>query len=247
MKTTRLLMLLAFACCAGGPASAAFITIDASTLAPGTDVSSAYPGVTLNLVRNDPASPNHYAPLRSPVLVTPCAAEACTDWGETLGLGSPVINGSVWEDCYQRGLDSLPSLACNETWQVLEVVFDEAVSQISIDSVWTIDPPTMVAVDAAGNEVLSCRSGGPGNPNTLPTSPAGCLDWQLAPEDTFRGTSTLDTAGLGVSRVYFASWAGFGVVNRISYSVPEPGTLALMALGLGGVLGARRRRMLAAS
>jgi hypothetical protein len=234
--------------CLGGPASAAIITIDPATLAPGTDVSTAFPGVTLNLVRNDPAAGNYYSPVRSPVLVTPCAAEACTDWGETLALGSPVINGMVWDECHQAAMGGGSSLSCAETWQVLEVVFDDEVAQVSIESVWTIDPPSMVAVDAAGNQVSSCRSTGPGNPTPTATSPPGCLSWmQLAPFDTFRGTTTLDTGGMGITAIYFASWAGFGSVSSISYSVPEPGALALMGLGLAGVLASRRRRNLAAA
>lgn len=243
MKRTQAFAALAIASCLGAPASAAIITIDPATLAPGTDVSTAFPGVTLNLLRNDPAAGNNYSPIRSPVLVTPCAAEACTDWGETLALGTPVINGMVWSECHDAALNGLPSFSCSETWQVMEVVFNEAVTSLSIDSVWTIDPPSMVALDAVGNEVVSCMSGGPGNPNPTAASPPGCLSWmQLGPFDTFRGTTTLDTGGLGITSVYFASWAGFGSVSSLSYSVPEPGTLALLGLGLAGVFASRRRR-----
>jgi hypothetical protein len=240
MSRTHVYACLALAACLGAPARADFI--DASAYAAGTDVSNAAPGVTLRLISNDPATPNNYTPVYSPVVVTPCAAEACNSAGEALGLGPPVINGMDWEACYERGQLGLPSLDCNGTWRVLEVALNEDIGQLSIESVWTIDPPSMIALDSSGNEVLSCLSMGPGNPNTQPSSPAGCLTYtQFGSFGTYAGTASLDLTGLDVSRVIFASWTGFGVVTNVSYSVPEPGTMALMMLGLAGAFAARRR------
>ncbi len=241
MNKTHVYACLALAACLGAPVSAD--VIDASAYAAGTNVSNAAPGVTLRLISNDPAAPNNYTPVYSPVLVTPCGAEACNSAGEPLGLGLPVINGMEWESCYERGQLGLPALDCNGSWRVLEVAFNEDISQISIESVWTIDPPSMIALDSSGNEVLSCLSMGPGNPNPQPSSPAGCLTYtQFGSFGTFAGTASLDVTGLDVARVIFASWTGFGVVTNVSYSVPEPGTLALMVLGLAGVFGARARK-----
>jgi hypothetical protein len=71
----RLLSLLACLSCSIGTAQAAMITIDASDYAPGTDISSATPGVTLSAFSwaNAWFNPAVDAPTLTPITVATAA------------------------------------------------------------------------------------------------------------------------------------------------------------------------------
>lgn len=103
----------------------------------------------------------------------------------------------------------------------------------------------MILLDSSGNRIAN-RWGAYGSNH--PDCGYTYQPYQVYPDGGFRDNSMTLTFGssvANVSRVVFGGIAGTVPVHQIvyDYNVPEPGTLALIGLGLVGIGMARRKRL----
>ena len=147
-----------------------------------------------------------------------------------------------WQ-CYGNSRLGGTSRSCREYWSVLEIGFDAGTDFVQIRSSWNSDAPALFAYDSLGNELFSCIPNGVSGPGASAGSPAGCLN-STSTNQSWVSTLTLRSDATDISRVVFGGWAGAGHALQLTYSVPEPGTLALFALGILGLVTQHKRRLL---
>lgn len=205
-------------------ANATLITIDANSYSAGTDISAIHANATLStlfmpLLRSHEEVP--YAPQRSAVLIESCGASGCPGDGGNR-IGAAYFNAYDYLGCFQTGFGH----SCAEGFQVLEVTFANPVRFVNVQSLGYSDHPEMYVYNTLGNLVALCRDFQP------------CMTSSRVGAD--RADSLVITStSRDIARVVYGGYSGSAHVTSISYSVPEPSTLALL---LGGLLGIRLSR-----
>jgi hypothetical protein len=229
VRVVRTLLVIVFVAVAA-PARADLILIDANAYAAGTDLSELFLGSSLLHLTNQRNTDGLdgrelFRPTGAPVL-----ALRNFHSPEVLSIGSFARDLNDYDSCSQAPLGS--PFACR-AYSVLELRLDNPTNFITIDSVWFSDSPGIRAYDTAGN-LLNLTA-----PGSLYTHVGGVLD---PSNSAFASTITLTRSQADVSRIVFGGVAGSSTPLRMSYNVPEPGTLGLVALGLAGARLFRKRR-----
>ena len=211
------------------PARADLIVINANHFQPGTDLSNLFSGLSMSHLRNEfnvdgPGGAHLYRPIASPVYaVSTHQAPGLLSVG---GTGYELLD---YNRCYDGG--GSPS-GCLD-YSVLELRFDSPTDFLQFDSRSFSDDPGVLAYDTLGN-LIDLRTHG------LRTFTWTRLD---APDSPVDSILTVSRDQANIARVVYAGWGGHATPLRISYSVPEPATFGLMALGfLGAAFFPRRNR-----
>ena len=208
------------------PARADLIVVNASDYALGTNLSDVlFPGLSMATVSQ--SGGDTFSPIFSPVFVTPAAPNP-------LELA---LNGTSGIFDYV-GCRAGSPIAPPCHYSVLELRFDNPTDLVLVIGRYFSDAPFLVAYDLLDNPIAVYGLQFPGFP---PGSPIGFTAIHTMVAGTGQTDLTLARAERDIARVVFA---GDNAVSptQISYQVPEPTTLALVALGLLGGLRTLRTR-----
>jgi hypothetical protein len=245
----RLVILIA-GLIAAMPVHATIITIDASDFAANSSISGI--GASFSVFGNEDGSVG-YEPLLARASFIPTAG------ANLFGSSSTSMFGGM--------LDAFPCLvnpSCvGNSFRMLRVDFDSPTDYVSMRAVvseWT-DPGAMWAFRRDGSFISSCHFFGatshgytPQYSTTLfgheggPCGSAqsiGCDDSDPSECFTYYNSIAIASSSPEIAFVLFGGYAqswNRHSADRISYSVPEPGTLAMLSLGLLGAFAVRRRR-----
>jgi hypothetical protein len=213
MRSIKLLAIVSVL--AASTAGAATITRNPRDFAIGTDVSSAFPGVTLTKLTSVPGATT-YAPTLSPVTITNCAGyAACALFGSAYALSGNLHGASEHRNCYNANMAGFSSLHCGEPWAVLQATFDTPTDFVQFHWTSLSDPPLMTAYDEAGNEILACGAYGP----------ASCMTThQFSPGFELMGTIRLTSGSTKIKRVVIGSFAASTRLYMMQYDVTKPVT-----------------------
>lgn len=229
-------------------ACANVIALEPDDYAPGTYVSRAVADVTLWTFRSN--YDTGYVPTLSPVYVAEdphcatypddCAATTGTrvfqdayggidSWG---ALGYSILDAV---SCFRALGQNAPTLwGCNQRFNVMLMEFTSLTDFVHIDGAFAVSDDTyLYAFDDAFNVVgfgsgpfdyPRCSSSAENSKNYCRTSPA------------------IHTDSDRIRYAIAGGWSNGTSLDRLTFSVPEPGTLALLTFGLAGLgLSCRRK------
>lgn len=211
-------------------ANATFITLEPDEVESGTNISHYWDGVSIHSV--------HY--MGSGIYTFSPVVSAAMD-GNRVPTGDQIFlslltGRGYWGDI--GGPDCALTLRlCSGggQWNVMLLEFDERTSDVSVLTNFGTDGMSLWLYDTDYNLVGSCH-------RTFGYMVESCYQ-DMGDTGTY-GTNWLLTASSDSRNVRYAvvgALAVGGAIDAISYSVPEPGTFALLSVGLLG-LAVRRRR-----
>lgn len=225
----KVLMLLALMI--SSAANAAWITLEPDEAPVGTDVSEYWDGVTLSSVVYLGDYLGDASFTKTPVVIGE-SDRAVTG----SHYFSPTYINSVppWQ-LISNPRCFLEYRLCGYPTSALLLTFNELVAAVSILSNFK-DAPSIWLFDADLNQVGACSS-------TFRFAENPCYEFLAVNpvyESEWRITATSDARNIRYAII--GGMGSPGLIDAISYSVPEPGTLALFGIGLLGF--AMRRRLL---
>jgi hypothetical protein len=195
------------------------VTLDPDGLAEGTDLSSAYSGVTLRHLKivNSPSGSSLVADnvyvKECPTTTDPnseCSALGSGQFGYQTSTGAIEGNFNAESSASINCITRNPNACRFFPHDFLDVSFDFAVEAVSIDATHRSDWPWAWAFDAAGNllqinqEITWHQEYGPAHPGN----------------DFGHQTLTITPVSGQISRVVFAGLAGFVRLDKLTYTIP---------------------------
>jgi hypothetical protein len=237
--------LVLLGCIASLDAQATLITFDPDDFAAGTDVSTASPYVSLSTFRKRHDSIGDPPSLTS-VFVDNCydAGSHCASTGTKVfsdGFG-PIdtwgaFGGSITSatGCFRDLGQGVSSPNCTERFNVMLMTFTEATDFVSISGrFWAEDETRLFGFDDSFNLIGLMDAN---IDRSLCRGPGAITDYCSV-------TTTLTSTSRDIRYVIAGGWSNGTSLDNLQFSVPEPGTLALLGVGLAGIMFARRRKLL---
>lgn len=229
-------------------AGATIITIEPDSYRPGQDLSNLGEGARLYSFTNvrepweivSPSLASVYAQRNQSCVDDPYRCDAATGAQGFGNTSEPLsaLYGDWFEvhaaaNCWQWFNTGGPSNRCDDDpFRAMLIEFDRPTDYVEISGALLSDPPSMIAFDADFNILGGCGYGD--GPNC-----SGLYNSRPSFEFNLRTVSLITETPL-ISYVLAGGTAGNSSLDNLRYRVPEPGTLALFALGLLG-LGIRRK------
>lgn len=223
MKTFVLISLLFL----GAPASAALITADADSFAAGADVSNAFQGITLSSIAYRGAGEYVVAGVVAEQNIR--ATTGANVFGSGAGFGG--WNDTFSPDCvFTRGSCALPG------WNAMLIDFEQQTDFVAIQGNWIGDGGSIWLYDENQVRVGSCDS-------VFGYASTSCYRFLSENANGYGNNWELSFSSLtaNIKYVVASGQAAPVALDSLSYSVPEPGSLALFAIGGLGLFLARRR------
>ena len=189
-------------------ANAEVYTANLSIIAPGTNVSTAFPGVTLRRLIG-PSGATTWSPVSLPAVLATCTYGACPELSPALQIGGQLTNGMEARRCYAGS-----TIACADGFQVLQATFTNPTDFVEFQYTAIIDPSLLVGYDAAGNEIVTCII------TSVNSSTAnGCAGGYLvSPGGELFGTIRLTSPTANIKRVITASALGASRTIGLQYN-----------------------------
>ena len=201
-------------------ASADPVVIDPDGLPEGTDISTAFPGVTLRHlgIVNDPDAPNGAVLVVNSLVVKECLPSSdphsrCPVLGSGY-FGHQTPTGPIGGSFSSESTSSIRCVTNNPgscKWSphnFLDATFDFTVQTVTIDSTHLSDWPYAWAFDAAGNQ-LQIDQQSTWHQQCGPSQPSFCHQ-----------TLSVTAVTGQISRVIFAGVGGFVNLDKLTYTLP---------------------------
>jgi len=178
-------------------AQAEVVTATQASYPSGSNVSNAFPGVALRKLRQ--LSGTTYSPTVLAVIKGTCNYGGCTAMSSVSAMGGNSYLASEWHDCF----NGVPWGCAG--YEVFQATFVNPTDFVEFEFSWLIDPPTLYAYDAAGNEIASCA--------------AGCtITRQILSSGEYVGTIRMSSTTANIKRVVTGSAAGSSRVIGLQYN-----------------------------
>jgi hypothetical protein len=239
-KTSLQILGAALVCLTlAAPAQADLIVVNPNSFAPGTDISRLFPGVTISTLTQDP-----WTLAGPPVPFTPIARAATVNAGfgpstQAIGGGFNWANDiNAYNSCHGRtGYVGQPDFACRGGYSLLEMRFDAPTDFVSIEGLFNSDAPNIIVYDINDNPILAAIHTGP-----LMQGLSQSISANSGNGPAQRSIFEASVNDRLISRIVYGGYDNGVTPVGLSYNVPEPTTLGLMALGLVGLWRSRASR-----
>ena len=127
-------------------------------------------------------------------------------------IGGNTANVSEYRNCYNANYVGSTSIDCGYAWVALQAAFSAPVDFVEFELTWYIDPPILLAYNAAGAEILNCRPG-------WVTTSTSCFSPHVDVSHSWLGTIRVRAKKPIIAKVVVGSEAGSAYVTNMQYNV----------------------------
>lgn len=205
-----------------GPAHAVMITLEPDDYAVGTNVTTLFEGVTLQMFSGQAGISTTYRDVYVESWPSPGNYAAATGT-QTFGIFTdPMLAAQCW---------SGPCGTSGDPFSALLIQFDRPTNYVEISASWLSDAPALIGYGINGKHFLTYSPSSVIRPYWEPSGAAAIFELGGVHSESM------------IQAIIVAGVLGNSNIDRIRYnSVPEPSSVLLLAAGLAGAAIWRRRQ-----